>query len=152
MKKFLAAFLCAAVAIGLTACSDNTKTPDDDKSVSSKKDKDNSSDGENNKPAENEDDFEWKDLDGGVVITNYKGSEKNVVIPSALGGKPVKQIGSAWNGFKDNTDITSVTIPDSVTKIGDLVFDDCKNIQATYKGKTYKYANRNALYKAINGN
>ena len=59
IKKFLAAFLCAAMALSLSACSDNNETPDNskDNSVSdSKKDnnnskdesKDNSSEGGNN--------------------------------------------------------------------------------------------------------
>ena len=53
-----------------------------------------------------------------VTITKYTGTESTVILPSTISGWPVTKIGEA--AFQDNTTITSVTIPDSVTEIGKL--------------------------------
>ena len=52
--------------------------------------------------------------------------------------------------FYGCTSLTSITIPDSVTKIGSKVFGECKNVEVTYKGKTYTYDNLQQLYNIIN--
>lgn len=46
--------------------------------------------------------------------------------------------------------LTNITIPDSVTVIDEFALSDCKNIKATYKGKTYDYEHLSELYDAIN--
>jgi len=61
----------------------------------------------------------------GVTLTKYLGSGGNVVIPSTINGKPVIDIGSI---FLKNSQLTSVTIPNGVTSIGDNAFDTCKNL------------------------
>ena len=53
-----------------------------------------------------------------------------VTIPSVLGGHAVKKVGTANSTFSsffgdDNTSVTSVVIPVSVTSIGDFAFFDC---------------------------
>jgi hypothetical protein len=58
---------------------------------------------------------------GDVVITGYRGSTKDLVIPPAINGIPVAAIGRA--AFR-NLALSSVTIPESVTFIGDLAFAD----------------------------
>ena len=66
-----------------------------------------------------------------ITITGYTGSSTNVVIPSSINVNgediPVKVI--ADNAFYDNDTITSVTIPDSVTAIGDYAFYYCSNLK-----------------------
>ena len=55
--------------------------------------------------------------------------------------------------FYNSYNLTSVTIPDRVTEIGESAFYDCENLtNATYKGVTYSYDNIEELYAAINGN
>ena len=61
-----------------------------------------------------------------VTITKYTGEESTMVIPETIGGWPVTKIGEA--AFQDNTTITSVTIPDSVTEIGANAFAGCTNL------------------------
>ena len=76
-------------------------------------------------------DFEYQaNEDGTVAVTRYLGSEGEVVIPSALGGKVVTVI-EAW-AFENCESVTRVTIPDSVTSIGDSAFAGCPNLTSVY--------------------
>ena len=66
------------------------------------------------------------------TITKYNGTDTVVVIPSKINGVTVTTIGTdAFLGLN----ITSVTIPDSVTEIGSNAFADCTNLTSVnYKG------------------
>lgn len=61
-----------------------------------------------------------------VTITKYTGTESTVILPSTINSWPVTKIGEA--ALKDNTTITSVTIPASVTEIGSNAFAGCTNL------------------------
>lgn len=61
-----------------------------------------------------------------VTITKYTGTESTVILPSTINSWPVTKIGE--DALKDNTTITSVTIPDSVTEIGSNAFAGCTNL------------------------
>ena len=52
----------------------------------------------------------------------------DVIIPESYNGKPVTAISAIC--FKDNTKITSVSIPDSVTTISKQAFQGCKNLKS----------------------
>lgn len=68
-----------------------------------------------------------------VTITKYTGTESTVILPSTISSWPVTKIGE--DALKDNTTITSVTIPDSVTEIGSNAFAGCTNLTSVnYKG------------------
>lgn len=56
----------------------------------------------------------------GAVITGYIGKTLAVRIPATIEGFPVREIGSG--AFEENTDITSVVIPQGVIKIGSNAF------------------------------
>lgn len=56
-------------------------------------------------------------------VSRYKGSESNVVISSTYKGKPVSYIGPY--AFMEETHVTSIMIPDSVTSIGAGAFAKC---------------------------
>jgi len=66
---------------------------------------------------------------GTITITKYKGVGGAVEIPSKINGLPVTSIGEAafWNCIS----LTSVTIPNSVTSIGDLAFMYCPLTKVT---------------------
>lgn len=61
-----------------------------------------------------------------VTITKYTGTESTVILPSTISSWPVTKIGE--DALKDNSTITSVTIPASVTEIGSNAFADCTNL------------------------
>ena len=70
--------------------------------------------------------------DGTVMITKYyDDGTTNIVIPSEIDGKKVTSIG--WNEysrsvFNDCTNLTDVTIPDTVTTIGCSAFESCNSL------------------------
>ena len=62
-----------------------------------------------------------------ATITGYTGAGGSpLVIPTSFEGKSTRAF--ATNAFKNNTGITSVTIPDNVTSIGDFAFQGCTNL------------------------
>ena len=61
-----------------------------------------------------------------VTITKYTGKGSTVILPSTINSWPVTKIGE--DAFQDNTTITSVTIPASVTEIGSNAFAGCTNL------------------------
>ncbi len=71
-------------------------------------------------------DFEYTYNDDRTVkITKYTGDSADVTIPSSINGKNVTSISSAFIGCYG---ITSVTIPDGVTSIGDNTFLFCGDL------------------------
>ena len=66
-------------------------------------------------------------------IKGYNGTSTDLVIPSTLGGSKVVCIDSS--AFENNTNLTSVTIPDTVTTIENRAFNGCSNIKKLTLGK-----------------
>jgi len=60
-----------------------------------------------------------------VEITHYNGSATEITIPDEIGGLPVTSIGRAFEGCSG---LTSITIPSSVTSIGDYAFWGCRRL------------------------
>lgn len=61
-----------------------------------------------------------------ATIVKYSGAATEVVIPESINGIAVTSI--EWKAFINRDDITSVTIPDSVTQISFDPFDGCTNL------------------------
>lgn len=60
---------------------------------------------------------------GAINITGYTGAGGAVVIPSTINGLPVGSICS--NAFFNTTSLTGVTLPNTVTNLGDSAFAGC---------------------------
>ncbi len=74
-------------------------------------------------------DINWDDwiFDGQGKLVGYYGSESDVTIPTEdQNGVPTVSVG--LEAFKDNEDITSVVIPEGITKLGNACFEGCKNL------------------------
>lgn len=65
--------------------------------------------------------------DGTYCITDYMGDEANVMIPDCYCGAPITVLFDKL--FRNHLEITSVYIPNSVTDIGEFVFDGCMNLR-----------------------
>ena len=89
--------------------------------------------------------FDYQNINGGTEaeITGYWGANPDAVVPSSIAGLPVTQI--AQEAFSDRTDITSVTIPDSVSGIGSDAFYGCESLEAIYIDET------NGYFKDVDG-
>lgn len=59
-----------------------------------------------------------------INITGYTGEDANLSIPDKIEGKTVVSL----QGFADNDDIQSVTIPRTVTEIQYYAFKNCVNL------------------------
>jgi hypothetical protein len=62
---------------------------------------------------------------GTITITGYTGPGGAVTIPSTINGLPVTSIGASTFFM---CSLTSITIPDGVTSIGDGAFDGCLSL------------------------
>lgn len=65
--------------------------------------------------------------DGTYCVTGYTGDEKEVVIPDSYGSGVITVIGDGL--FSGHGEITSVRIPDTVTNMGEFIFDGCENLR-----------------------
>jgi formylglycine-generating enzyme required for sulfatase activity len=75
--------------------------------------------------------FTYTINNGAITITGYIGSGGTVSIPDTINGLPVTSIGD--DAFFE-TALTSVTIPNSVTSIGDGAFEDCFSLMNAIVG------------------
>ena len=99
-------------------------------------------------------------------ITRYDGMDKDITIPDQIGGYTVTSIGRMCF-YRAGTQITSATIPDTVTNIGDFAFAGTKLTTLTIPAavtsigkdicwnttsfKEYKVAAGNRTYKSVDG-
>jgi hypothetical protein len=83
-------------------------------------------------PYGNYGDFEYREYSAYISIERYNGAGGTVSIPSSIKGKPVTTIG--YGAFSGCTSLTSVTIPDSVTSIGNQAFYCDNLISVTFQG------------------
>lgn len=75
---------------------------------------------------------QWEDI---IVLTKYKGSEKEVFVPSKIGRRHVRAID--YPGFEGNESVTFVQIPETVEVIGEYAFGLCKSLKKVeFLGKT----------------
>jgi len=74
--------------------------------------------------------FTFTTNNGAITITGYTGANGPLVIPSATNGWPVTSIGDEafFNGQGKYFRLTGVTIPDSVTNIGNGAFTQCSSL------------------------
>jgi hypothetical protein len=111
-------------------------------------------------------DFEiTQNANGGITITDYRGSRGQVVIPETIEGIRVTEIGEAAfsekglsgaiipntvaligsGAFKNNPSLQSVVIPNSVVEIGWNAFENC-GLRSLTLGNRVKYIGREAFH------
>lgn len=78
--------------------------------------------------------------DGTIIINSYKGTRTEIVVPAKIGKSPVTAIADGTfspyhggvivaNGRFLKT-ITSITLPESITEIGELAFSECQSLRS----------------------
>ena len=73
-------------------------------------------------------DFSYRQIDDGTYcITGYRGDEAQVEIPERFGRAPVTVLYDKL--FSGHAEITSVRIPETVTDMGEFIFDGCENLR-----------------------
>lgn len=77
-------------------------------------------------------DFRYVVEDGEVIITEYTGNERDLIIPASIDDMPVVTIYSG--AFLHCDSIKSVVIPDSVVRIDGLAFNQCENLERVTLG------------------
>ncbi len=65
--------------------------------------------------------------DGTFCVSGYTGDEAEVVIPETYGSGIITVLGDKL--FSGHKEITSVRIPDTVTNMGEFIFDGCENLR-----------------------
>lgn len=157
MKKIISTLLCSAMlfaatfAVMPTAAANETETE--------------------NVGANTYGDFEYRTLlSKDILITKYKGTEKNPVVPGTINGHTV--VGLAAFSFQKNKTIETVTLPDSITEIDSMSFNLCSSLKTieipaaiteisyrafaectsletvTFKGNNIEKISNNAFYKS----
>ncbi len=107
-------------------------------------------------PAVVQSQFTFTSNSGTITITRYTGPGGAVTIPDATNGWPVTCIGgyfndASWEGAFQNTILTSVTIPNSLTAIGSYAFGYCTNLASVYfQGNTPDLGGTNVFSYAAN--
>jgi len=72
------------------------------------------------------DDFEYEFEKGETIITGYKGSDLEIVIPDVIEDRPVTTIGhESFIGY----DLTSISFPNTVTEIEGRAFYNCYSLK-----------------------
>ena len=71
-------------------------------------------------------DFTYEITEGGVTVTGYTGGELVVLIPDTIEDKPVTAI--AEKAFEGKGNLKAISVPDSVTSIGNGAFAGCKGL------------------------
>jgi hypothetical protein len=74
--------------------------------------------------------FTFTTNNGSITITGYTGSGATVTIPDTIDGLPATSIGDSAFSYCSN--LTSVTIPNSVTNIGSAAFHSCTSLRGVY--------------------
>lgn len=91
-----------------------------------------------------ESDFEYGASNGRAIIRKYKGAGGTVEIPATLGGYPVT--GIKMQAFIECTSLKSVSMPESVTWIGNGAFIGCTGLESVKLPAGLKSIGEKAFY------
>lgn len=97
-------------------------------------------------PATSDEYFSYAAVEGGYMISAKLGETMPaaLVIPSEKDGQDVVAI--ADNAFENQSSVTSVLIPDTVTEIGRQAFRNCANLAAVNEGNNIAAIAPNAFF------
>lgn len=95
-------------------------------------------------------DYRYRVLDDGTAeLTRYDGISSDVTIPSVIDGYTVTGINDT---FEDRSDITSVTIPDTVTYLDEFAFSCCTGLTSVTVPDSVMRIGKYVFYQCANLN
>ena len=68
------------------------------------------------------------DARGELILTAYRGSARELVVPESIDGYDVAEIGAEM--FAKNAVLESIELPKTLRRIGDLAFADCVKLES----------------------
>ncbi len=71
--------------------------------------------------------FTYKEENGGITVTGFRGGVQDLTIPASIDGKPVLAI--ADRAFENAHELRSVTLPEGLTSIGWFSFGGCISLE-----------------------
>lgn len=89
-------------------------------------------------------DFEYEIEDGYVIITGYKGVEREIYVPSEIAARPVTVIGE--NAFAEY-DMISIVLPDTIEVIGEKAFKECVCLEKIVFSDSLERIDKYAFYE-----
>ena len=89
--------------------------------------------------------FYYTTENGEVTVTGKSDSVVNLTIPKTINGCPVTKIGE--NAFYNDTSLKNITLPHTVTYLGDYAFKGCSNLYTLYYCGTQDEWNDEGFYK-----
>lgn len=119
MKKFLKSFIAIIIAVSVFVCTIPVN-------------------------ALTNGDFTYEIVNDEAVITAYNGTETSVTIPAEIDGYTVYGIGES--AFKDNAEITTVTVTAGVKSVGASAFENCTSLATINLPSTVMFFGERAIY------
>ena len=146
-KKILLGLLCGVMVIGIaTGCGNKENNNGDNNSANNPTVENNNNDSatkgeitvETVKKAKVTDasKFEYREVEGGIAITDYEGNDEIVVIPETIDGQTVVSIGD--HALVNNQTMKGLRIADTIQIISDNAFENCEELQVFISGKSLK--------------
>ena len=80
--------------------------------------------------------FEYEEVEGGISITGFNGSDEIISIPEKIAGKTVVSISK--DAFSNNSTIRGLKIPDTMHTIDESAFMNCLELEVFVSGNSLK--------------
>ena len=153
-KKILLSLLCGVMVLGITTgCGNKENNNGDNNSTNNPSVENNNNDSTTNseitidsvKNAKVTDasKFDYREVEGGIAITDYEGTDEVVVVPETIDGQTVVAIDE--DAFVNNDTIKGLKIANTVHTIGDSACLNCKELKVFVSGSSVKTIERYAF-------
>ncbi len=86
--------------------------------------------------------------DDNLVLIDYIGEYSNIFVNEKYDGYSVSEI--SYEAFKKNEVIKNVTLPSTITTIGDSAFLCCSNLSTIFIPRSVTYIGKDAFYNCYN--
>ena len=85
-------------------------------------------------------------IEGSLIFTGYAGSEPEITVPAEAYGMPVSAV--AYEAFKLNETVTSVTVAEGISEIRMYAFRECPNLKTVILPDSVTTMNSSVFYKS----